>query len=214
MTNRQRFQLRVPDSQSVARNMSTRASGSNSSFRSQRYTNAGGYYQGRWLHGQHHGYGIKATGRGLIYEGQWLGGQRHGYGTLRRLGPNGHAQRIYVGQWSADVRCGEGKQDYENGDVYYGQWLGNVRHGRGIQWQPDGSIYVGEWLKDAMHGRGALCSANGNRYVGEFANGCKSGRGIYYHQQEEGQSVPQHGLWSDNMCRASLLPIKSAKRNL
>ncbi|EDW09292.1 MORN repeat-containing protein 3 [Drosophila mojavensis] len=188
--------------------MSSRASGSHSVFRCLRYTTGGGYYRGMWLDGQHHGYGVKASGRGLIYEGHWMHGQRHGYGTLRRLFPNGHAQRLYVGQWAANVRCGEGKQYYDDGSIYYGQWLGNERSGRGILWHADGRIYVGEWLKDVMHGRGVLYAANGNRYVGEFADGCKSGIGVYHHQSGEGQSVQQHGLWSDNVCKTSLMPLK------
>lgn len=233
--------------------MSSRANGSNSVVRCLRYTTGGGYYQGMWLHGQHHGYGVKASGRGLIYEGQWRRGQRHGYGTLRRLFENGHAQRLYVGQWAANVRSGEGKQYYDDGSVYYGHWLNNERSGRGILWHADGRIYVGEWLKDVMHGRGVLYAgelkarserednlskllsqssrdtrsshasrllvpfltlhilftANGNRYVGEFAGGCKSGIGVYYHQSSEGQSVQQHGLWSDNICTASLMPLRN-----
>lgn len=59
------------------------------------------------------------------------------------------------------MRCGEGKQYYDDGSVYYGQWLGNKRSGRGILWHADGRIYVGEWLKDVMHGRGVL-------YAGEL----------------------------------------------
>ncbi|KAL7737560.1 hypothetical protein ACLKA6_007681 [Drosophila palustris] len=181
--------------------MSRRESG----VRCLRYSAGGGHYEGRWQQGQHHGYGVKATGRGLIYEGQWHLGQRHGHGTLRRQGANGHAERVYVGQWLRDVRCGEGKQYYGDGSVYYGQWRDNARHGHGIQWHADGRIYIGEWLKDAMHGRGVLYAANGNRYVGEFENGCKSGLGVYYHGQ-----VPQHGIWSQDICRSSVLPLKQS----
>ncbi|KAH8370590.1 hypothetical protein KR093_004263, partial [Drosophila rubida] len=182
--------------------MSRRASG----VRCQRYTADGGHYEGRWQQGQHHGYGVKDNGRGLIYEGQWRLGQRHGHGTLRRQCDNGRQERVYIGEWVRNVRCGEGKQYYKDGTVYFGQWQANGRHGHGIQWHADGRIYIGEWQHDAMHGTGVLYAANGNRYVGEFEHGCKSGLGVYYHEQN-GEQLQQHGMWSRDNCQSSVLAL-------
>lgn len=142
--------------------------GAASGVRTLRYPQGGGYYKGRWAQGQPHGYGRKDSGHGLIYEGEWQRGLRHGCGTLRKkLAGRACQQRVYVGAWVQDARCGEGKQYYDDGSVYFGQWQHNVRHGRGIQWYADGRIYLGEWLQDAMHGRGVL-------YEGECAGGWRS----------------------------------------
>ncbi|KAH8391343.1 hypothetical protein KR200_001274 [Drosophila serrata] len=187
------------------------ASGYSSGVRCQRYPggNGRGRYQGKWLGNQHHGYGVKKSGRGLVYEGQWQRGQRHGYGTLRQEEPDGSKHRLYVGQWQQDKRSGEGKQFYPDGSVYYGQWLADKRSGRGILWRADGGVYVGEWLLDQMHGRGVLFTANGNRYVGQFEGGCKSGSGVYYHGSKDvdGQRI-QRGFWSQDVCRTSLMPLQ------
>ncbi|EDW77181.1 uncharacterized protein Dwil_GK22235 [Drosophila willistoni] len=189
--------------------MSCHTSGSVASgVRCLRYPGGAARYEGKWLNNQHHGFGVKANKHGLIYEGQWSKGQRHGYGTLRRQRKSSQiCERIYVGQWHSDKRCGEGKQFYDDGSIYFGQWHLNQRHGRGIQWYSDGRIYIGEWQQDAMHGKGVLFSANGNRYVGEFEKGCKSGSGLYYHLDSSGQRV-QLGNWMGDICKSSLMPLQ------
>ncbi|XP_002034361.2 MORN repeat-containing protein 3 [Drosophila sechellia] len=191
---------------SVIADMSSRTSGYSSGVRSQRYP--GGQYQGKWLGLQPHGFGVKETSSGLTYEGHWQKGQQHGIGSLRRKEHDGRTERIYVGQWRENRRSGEGKQFYPDGSVYFGQWLADQRSGEGILWQADGGIYVGEWLRDKMHGKGLLITATGNRYVGQFEGGCKSGSGVFYHSN--GQRI-QHGFWSKDICRTSLLSLPQDK---
>lgn len=119
------------------------------------YYPGGGTYKGYWEISQHHMYGVKTNKKQLKYDGEWLQGKRHGHGTLRRCLPDGTAERIYVGEWRDDMKCGEGKQFYSDG-VYYGWWYKNRRHGLGIKWYTDGRLYMGEWEADVHHGLGVL----------------------------------------------------------
>ncbi|XP_030386906.1 MORN repeat-containing protein 3 [Scaptodrosophila lebanonensis] len=175
---------------------------------------SGGRYEGKWLNNRHHNYGVKTSKRGLIYEGEWRNGERHGYGTLRRLCPDGRAQRIYVGQWQQNERWGEGKQFYNDGSVYFGRWRQNMRHGLGIKWYADGRIYVGQWAQDKMHGLGVLYNVNGNRYEGVFEHGEKSGEGTYYHYLGR-ETCVQRGIWTHNCCTNSFIDVTvKQERNL
>lgn len=56
-----------------------------------------------------------------------------------------------------------------------------------------------------------LSIATGNRYVGQFEGGCKSGSGVFYHASN-GQRI-QHGFWSKDICKTSLLSLPQDKNN-
>uniref|UniRef100_A0A1I8P7L3 MORN repeat-containing protein 3 n=1 Tax=Stomoxys calcitrans TaxID=35570 RepID=A0A1I8P7L3_STOCA len=185
-----------------SRGLKNNSQGESNGWRKTFYYPGGGNYRGFWLKSQHHRFGVKETKDNLIYDGQWQRGKRHGWGMMRRRLPNGNMVRIYSGQWLDDMKSGEGKQFYDDGDIYYGYWLNNRRHGLGIHWYNNGNIYVGEWQVDVAHGLGVMFYANGNRYEGCFARGFKNGEGTFYHMHR-GQI--QKGMWQDDVCKASLV---------
>lgn len=85
---------------------------------------------------------------------------RHGYGAIRKPLPNGDYERIYMGDWIANLRHGLGKQFFTNG-IYYGQWENDKRHGLGIMWFYDnGAFYIGEWKLGKFDGAGVFFLSN------------------------------------------------------
>lgn len=135
--------------------LKNKVKGESTGWRSTFFYPGGGNYRGYWLQSQHHRVGVKESKNNLIYDGQWCRGKRHGHGMMRRRMPDGTMERIYIGQWRDDMKCGEGKHFYANG-VYYGWWQCNRRHGLGIMWFTNGNVYLGEWEADAMHGLGVM----------------------------------------------------------
>lgn len=165
------------------------------------YYPGGGTYCGFWRNSQNHHYGVKEDKNGLIYDGQWKDGKRHGHGTMRKCMANGRMERIYIGEWVEDKKCGEGKRFYDDG-IYYGWWKDNRRHGLGMKWYNDRRFYMGEWEADVYHGIGILFYPNNNRYEGYFARGMKNGEGTFFHVHT-GQV--QKGMWQDDVCKASIM---------
>lgn len=120
-------------------------------------------YAGGWLNNQKHGFGLDHGGRDRgkhperVYEGTFREHQRNGFGILRHACANGNGrwESGYVGQWRADLRHGEGKQYYKNGNCYWGGWKAGKRHGLGMLWS-EGGMYVGEWKVGKYDGAGVL----------------------------------------------------------
>eukprot|EP00474_Spongospora_subterranea_P010890 CRZ11348.1 hypothetical protein [Spongospora subterranea] len=148
-------------------------------------------YQGKWLMGERHGFGVQiyqdlsryegawdhdrpGGGHGVIqysngdeYLGGWVGGKPHGQGHLKR------SQWHYVGQWSAGRRHGKGRLIWKNENRYEGQWKDDKQDGDGESVFVAQTIIVEDGVKYRFH--------QGDRHVGRYRSGSRSGPGTYYH---------------------------------
>ena len=76
---------------------------------------------------------------------------------------------LLLGEWVDDLRNGQGKYTYTNGDTYEGEWSNNLRHGKGsYTFSATGAKYVGNWVNGRKEGPGELLYAN-YKYNGLFA---------------------------------------------
>lgn len=83
----------------------------------------------------------------------------------------------YEGQWKNNLREGQGRCFYYNGDLYVGMWKQGKRHRGGTQFYRKLERYEGEWQNDMRDGGGILWSANNTKYVGTFKRDKKHGTG-------------------------------------
>lgn len=75
---------------------------------------------------------------------------------------------LCTGEWMDDVRHGQGKYTYINGDTYEGEWSNNLRHGKGsYTFSSTGAKYVGNWVNGRKEGPGEFLFAN-YKYTGLF----------------------------------------------
>jgi len=120
-------------------------------------SDSGKIYWGSVDNGFYQGFGIEKTteetsslgfwnesalhGDGEIqgkYIGQFKQGHFNGYGYLTT--PNS----VYIGEFDENLKCGFGRQTYNNGDLYMGGWLEGKRHGLGFRIQ-NGIPTLGFW---------------------------------------------------------------------
>ena len=63
----------------------------------------------------------------------------------------------YVGRFQQNMRWGEGRCRFANGDVYEGEWRNDRPHGEGMgQWAATGSTYNGGWKGGSRVGTGSI----------------------------------------------------------
>lgn len=86
---------------------------------------------------------------------------------------------LYTGRWHQNQPSGEGKLEYDNGDVYEGTWEAGQRNGQGIMTYAIGAVYDGEWLNDQRSGQGNLSYDDGRFYKGAWKNDQRNGQGVY-----------------------------------
>eukprot|EP01126_Amoeba_proteus_P062234 TRINITY_DN842_c0_g3_i3.p1 TRINITY_DN842_c0_g3~~TRINITY_DN842_c0_g3_i3.p1 ORF type:complete len:277 (-),score=56.41 TRINITY_DN842_c0_g3_i3:86-916(-) len=122
-------------------------------------------YEGEWLDGKKHGYGIYYN-RGSRYEGEWMGDTNHGKGKY--VWENGDT---YEGDWVNNEQTGKGKLTWASGNVYEGYWLNSKKEGPGVHSWNNGDVHTGEYKKNRKHGRGEYVWVNKNRVEGEWLNG-------------------------------------------
>lgn len=77
---------------------------------------------------------------------------------------------------------------------FFGEFSNNVKEGNGLLKYKDGSIYRGQWSNDKKHGRGEMFYENGDKYDGEWQYGKKTGEGQYYFS---GKGCNYSGVWID-----------------
>lgn len=125
-----------------------------------------------------------------VYEGEWASGMKCGDG--KETWDDGC---VYEGTFQSDHRHGRGvfRRESEGDIIYDGEWSRDNRHGHGIQFFSDGSKYTGEWRYDSMEGHGVLECADKSVYEGAFKSGKKHGRGI--HKWENGKEY--EGMFVD-----------------
>ncbi|KAJ9530226.1 hypothetical protein QJQ45_023519 [Haematococcus lacustris] len=133
-------------------------------------------------------YGELQGDSGGRYEGEVLAGRPHGSGRylLPKNDGSDHMVVQYEGDWVqvglavrgravhlvANIRHGEGRYMFANGDMYAGQWVDDRRTGRGIYFSANGDIFVGSFIRDRKEGMGTLYMINRQRkYVAEYLNG-------------------------------------------
>ena len=85
---------------------------------------------------------------------------------------------VYEGEWEHD----EMKQGavasimYTNGDKYVGEFSMQLKNGDGAQYYNEGRTYKGQWENGTWHGTGELREANGDGFYGNFVNGVRMGK--------------------------------------
>ena len=104
-------------------------------------------------------------------------GLREGYGRFIARDNSNHRNYEYVGDWADNMRHGQGRCYFYNGDLYQGQWEKGKRCGQGTCFMQNGERYVGMFEDDKKHGQGTLWSSTGTKYVGQFQNDQKHGEG-------------------------------------
>ena len=140
-------------------------------------------YDGEWLNGLRHGYGVSICPNGDRYEGEWRNNEEHGRGTATWGAGRWKGDR-YDGDWVEGERTGKGIYYLASGTRYEGEFKAGRAHGKGSktfgpgEWE--GQRYVGHYLNGEAHGKGIFYWPSGNRYEGDWVEGERTGKGIFY----------------------------------
>ena len=102
---------------------------------------------------------------GDSYEGEWSRGEARRDGSYPPL--------------NEQLPDGLGAHVFEDGAVYVGEWKAGQRHGQGRMQHASGDCYVGHFKADKYHGSGTLTYANGSAFKGSFASGLQHGSGTF-----------------------------------
>jgi len=152
-------------------------------------------YEGDWVIGKRHGYGIYTRGRdeydkngirvifkGSRYEGEWFYDLRHGWGT--HYGMQEMCKIVFEGQWKNDQKDGWGIFTNERGDVGEGNFgPDNAWNGNQHIWSTShGSKYIGPMVDGHRTGKNAKFiftdgrvyegEVNAGKYIGHLPVGC------------------------------------------
>ena len=99
---------------------------------------------GEWRDGRLHGQGVRKLANGELYAGEWMRGKLQGYGE------HISKEESYVGHFSNNLENGKGKkisyaseQDGQHGYVYEGQFKDGLFEGQGRQEYENGDLYNG-----------------------------------------------------------------------
>eukprot|EP00929_Paragymnodinium_shiwhaense_P118893 TRINITY_DN90795_c0_g1_i1.p1 TRINITY_DN90795_c0_g1~~TRINITY_DN90795_c0_g1_i1.p1 ORF type:complete len:1298 (+),score=324.29 TRINITY_DN90795_c0_g1_i1:109-4002(+) len=173
----------------------------------------GSVYEGELLNGLRHGEGCHVLADGVTkYNGQWMQGKRWGHG---RISYSHGGDVYYEGAWEDDMKHGQGKQVWPNGNCYEGEWRRGAMAGYGCMIFSDGGqleTYRGHWEDNQPHGVGThiwhspaprldnfkelLPSQQmNNRYEGEWQYGVRHGTGTFYYADGARYS----GEWVENV---------------
>ncbi|MFO1323705.1 MAG: C13 family peptidase [Burkholderiales bacterium] len=114
------------------------------------------------------------TADGGRYFGPLVNGRMHGQGRLEWDGGE-----VYEGGFVNGRFSGRGRWQSAYGDVYEGEYANGAKSGVGKFTRRDGSVYVGEFRADEMNGRGHYEMPGGDVYDGQFRDGMFDGDGTY-----------------------------------
>lgn len=135
----------------------------------------GGYRGGLSSAGKKSGFGEYFFVGGERYSGEWSEDVRHGQGCTFYS-----VRDRYDGSFQCDQLHGAGTYAFSSGDLYVGGYVDNKRHGTGQYEFANGDVYTGEWRDGRKHGAGEFQSAAGSLFVGEWANDAYHGLGTYF----------------------------------
>lgn len=102
---------------------------------------SGDVYDGEFVNGLYHGYGIYSWINGDRYEGMWKNNRREGEGMWLWGKNSSSPGDRYQGQWHDDQKNGYGKYIQADGDIYMGSFQNDQRHGSGIYQKADGKTF-------------------------------------------------------------------------
>jgi TPR repeat protein len=119
----------------------------------------GSRYEGQRTRNMRNGYGRLEAG-GFSYEGTWLAGKRHGYGLSRS--PDGSS---YLGEWQNGNRHGLGRASNADGSYHDGEWQHDRTVGPGTRVDTTGIEISGVWNDDVVPS-GLLLLPTGRTYAG------------------------------------------------
>ena len=92
----------------------------------------------------------------------------------------------YEGEYSSNIKDGQGKINYENKEFYIGKWEDYKKQGKGVLYRQKNKIkYIGEFFEDQYDGNGKLIEENGDYYIGQFIGGYKFGEGKEFNKNNE-----------------------------
>ena len=154
--------------------------GSDCDFIADTYINAndGFTYEGNFVQGKLHGYGILETSCGDKYEGNFQGGRFSGAGKLENKDGSRYCGKFVLGLKNDD----HATLTYPDQSTYEGSFRSDKRNGHGILISSKGkTIYKGKWVGDKFCGAGEWNTPMNERYLGAFEEGYPSGKGILYH---------------------------------
>lgn len=136
-------------------------------------------FQGEWVHGKRHGYGLLIWRNGSRYEGHFIDDKLGGEGVLCwSLGLE------YRGEWINNYAHGRGELRFPNGKRYFGEWAHGKRHGWGqLTFPPNDEKqrveYIGGWAEDLQSGEGVMKWSNNASYSGQWLAGKRHGYGVH-----------------------------------
>jgi hypothetical protein len=113
-----------------------------------------------------------------VYEGEFVNGKFHGFGIYQfKAGKENRGDR-YVGNFRDGQMTSNGTYYFANGEKYIGNFEDGQRSGYGTQYLKNGDRFSGEWKYDQFHGFGKLTFPFGEVYEGHFAHGMRNGEGV------------------------------------
>tara|TARA_Y100001970_G_C14101141_1_gene785548 strand:- start:395 stop:1135 length:741 start_codon:yes stop_codon:yes gene_type:complete len=107
-------------------------------------------YNGGYMYGNYHGYGILFINKNESYEGEFVDGVYDGRGTYYWK-----KERIkYTGNWKNNERNGKGKTYTKNTLEFNGMWKNNSKNGIGQEYKNGSLIFDGVWKDNKRNGYG------------------------------------------------------------
>lgn len=125
----------------------------------------GSFYMGKLSGSVHADYAD-----GGSFDGEYLNGLKHGYGVEKHIDENGF-QWGYSGEYAEGEENGYGEFIYPDGSRYNGNFSNGMRHGEGEYRFASGDRYTGEFRNNVITGTGTYFFASGRVFSGEFVNG-------------------------------------------
>lgn len=164
------------------------------------YLRNGKKYEGNFIKGELNGWGRYISSKGICYEGLFIDGILNGKGEIIKIDENrrkniykgdikifkkeGKGEEktndyIYEGDFSKDLKHGNGKIIYNKGDSYEGKFTYGEITGKGFYIWKNNHTYFGDFVGGKMHGKGLYKWTDGNQYEGDYVNNVKEGKGEF-----------------------------------
>jgi hypothetical protein len=155
-------------------------------------------YEGSWVNGRKHGFGVQTYPTGDKYEGGWKEGQWHGYGELTRPAQG----RTYCGGFANGQEHGFAiiRRKEPDGRWYEGGMRQGQRHGYGNLVTPIGTM-EGGFKYDRQDGWQEIRAPMRQDYSGTYREGKKNGVGRMI---EHATAKVFDGVWDNDVYKGAL----------